>query len=548
MQPVADFSPVPSPDPFIAQSRKDFLRGGPVGTGEPSAGVVASTETRRRWLAATGYGGGGNDAGALGSAGVGRGEADLPRADNLPSRPPLARCCGARTRSGPGCLGLAMANGRCRMHGGASTGPRTPEGFAKLVAAPTRHGRHGAAKRALRRHDRAFVERTRLLAEAETAMLAPWKAGIAQALMARRMALVGRRAARDAAVRNDPIGGRGMDGGGSAIGGGEQRPYMRSGGGDDDVAVRAACRAVRDADVRNDPIGGRAMGGGGSVIGAGEQRPYIRSDGGGVAAGRAARRAVRVAAVRNDPIGGRATGGGAAALGAGEQRPYRRHEGASGDAGDDGAMRAGDAAVRVAKTSNDAVAGGATWEKSAIGAGAPRPHARQEGAGGGFEKWTPYHATAFRATAFRRAPVAPAPVRLAGQRSCLCMAGAPGGWRSDRPRPRCGIYAAARSGPACGGSGQALEGAGLCHPALDVEVRVCGGLAKPGCAGHLSWSAALSRPACTHGSSTPGEPEAPAPPMTSVPSLIGSPPGMAMMLGSVTCWRTTGLLSAKRLA
>ena len=109
-------------------------------------------------------------------------------------------------------------------------------------------------------------------------------------------------------------------------------------------------------------------------------------------------------------------------------------------------------------------------------------------------------------------------------------------------------YAAARSGSACGGSGQALEGAGLCHPALDVEVRVCGGLAKPGCAGHLSWSATLSRPACTHGSSTPGEPEAPAPPMTSVPSLIGSPPGMAMMLGSVTCWRTTGLLSAKRLA
>ena len=189
MQPVADFSPVPSPDPFIAQSRKDFLRGGPVGTGEPSAGVVASTETRRRWLAATGYGGGGNDAGALGSAGVGRGEADLPRADNLPSRPPLARCCGARTRSGPGCLGLAMANGRCRMHGGASIGPGTPEGRAKLVDTRTRHGWHGATEWASCPHRRTFVERARPLAEAEAAALALWKAGIAQALTATGMVL-----------------------------------------------------------------------------------------------------------------------------------------------------------------------------------------------------------------------------------------------------------------------------------------------------------------------------------------------------------------------
>jgi len=58
--------------------------------------------------------------------------------------------------------------------------------------------------------------------------------------------------------------------------------------------------------------------------------------------------------------------------------------------------------------------------------------------------------------------------------------------------------------------------------------------------GYRSWSAALSRPACTHGSSTPGEPEA--------PTLTGSPPGMAITPGSVTCWRTTGLSSAKRLA
>ena len=41
--------------------------------------------------------------------------------------------CEARTRSGTPCKCKAMGNGRCRLHGGLSTGPRTPEG--KAVAA-----------------------------------------------------------------------------------------------------------------------------------------------------------------------------------------------------------------------------------------------------------------------------------------------------------------------------------------------------------------------------------------------------------------------------
>jgi len=52
---------------------------------------------------------------------------------------------------------------------------------------------------------------------------------------------------------------------------------------------------------------------------------------------------------------------------------------------------------------------------------------------------------------------------------------------------------------------------------------------------YFNWSATLSRPACTHGSSTPGEPEAPTPPMISEPDFIGRPPGMAMTFGNVTC-------------
>ena len=35
----------------------------------------------------------------------------------------------------PFCRAWAMENGRCRVHGGASTGPRTPEGKARVVAA-----------------------------------------------------------------------------------------------------------------------------------------------------------------------------------------------------------------------------------------------------------------------------------------------------------------------------------------------------------------------------------------------------------------------------
>jgi len=35
-------------------------------------------------------------------------------------------CCGAKTRRGTACRGLAMKNGRCRMHGG--TNPGAPKG------------------------------------------------------------------------------------------------------------------------------------------------------------------------------------------------------------------------------------------------------------------------------------------------------------------------------------------------------------------------------------------------------------------------------------
>ena len=39
--------------------------------------------------------------------------------------------CGARTRRGTPCRCKALANGRCRLHGGLSTGPKTLRGKMK---------------------------------------------------------------------------------------------------------------------------------------------------------------------------------------------------------------------------------------------------------------------------------------------------------------------------------------------------------------------------------------------------------------------------------
>jgi hypothetical protein len=42
------------------------------------------------------------------------------------------KLCGARTRQGRPCIATALPNGRCRNHGGLSTGAKTPEGKANL--------------------------------------------------------------------------------------------------------------------------------------------------------------------------------------------------------------------------------------------------------------------------------------------------------------------------------------------------------------------------------------------------------------------------------
>lgn len=45
----------------------------------------------------------------------------------------MAKRCGAKTRAGGKCKAPAMANGRCRVHGGASTGPKDQRGNKNAV-------------------------------------------------------------------------------------------------------------------------------------------------------------------------------------------------------------------------------------------------------------------------------------------------------------------------------------------------------------------------------------------------------------------------------
>ena len=60
--------------------------------------------------------------------------------------------CGAKTRRGTACQRPAnKKNGRCRLHGGASTGAKTQEGRARISAANLRHGKFTKEKLEKRR-------------------------------------------------------------------------------------------------------------------------------------------------------------------------------------------------------------------------------------------------------------------------------------------------------------------------------------------------------------------------------------------------------------
>jgi len=180
---------------------------------------------------------------------------DPPAADRPPTKKPrgnptlaLIPRCGARTRAGCPCRAPAIHGKlRCRMHGGRSTGPRTPEGLARLRAARTIHGHDGAEARARDRWRLTFLRRARVGSDAQryqnhlppafvarlyghapelappprptggitaaqdrvrrravAAALAPWEQAIADARAAERAARAATRAARAAARAAGP--------------------------------------------------------------------------------------------------------------------------------------------------------------------------------------------------------------------------------------------------------------------------------------------------------------------------------------------------------
>src|SRR5688572_18786118 len=71
--------------------------------------------------------------------------------------------CGAKTRSSSACTQPAMHNGRCRLHGGKSTGPRTPEGLERSRKANWKHGYYTAEEKAARRDARQSIRLLRRL-------------------------------------------------------------------------------------------------------------------------------------------------------------------------------------------------------------------------------------------------------------------------------------------------------------------------------------------------------------------------------------------------
>ena len=70
--------------------------------------------------------------------------------------------CGAKTRRGTPCHRPAnKRNGRCPLHGGASSGPRTEQGRAKIAAANTTTGQRTKSMIAKRGENAKIAKRLR---------------------------------------------------------------------------------------------------------------------------------------------------------------------------------------------------------------------------------------------------------------------------------------------------------------------------------------------------------------------------------------------------
>ena len=70
--------------------------------------------------------------------------------------------CLAKTRRGTACQRAAYKrNGRCALHGGRSTGPRTQRGLQRISAAQLRHGKYTKTELAKAKHRAKIGRRVR---------------------------------------------------------------------------------------------------------------------------------------------------------------------------------------------------------------------------------------------------------------------------------------------------------------------------------------------------------------------------------------------------
>ena len=80
--------------------------------------------------------------------------------------PNSAPRCGAKTRKGTTCRAPAMrGKKRCRLHGGKSTGPRTPEGIERSKTARLRHGLYSEDFEQQKRELKSYGELLEIMAE-----------------------------------------------------------------------------------------------------------------------------------------------------------------------------------------------------------------------------------------------------------------------------------------------------------------------------------------------------------------------------------------------
>jgi hypothetical protein len=88
------------------------------------------------------------------------------RNGNPPGDFSKAKRCGANNRRGGPCQCPAMPNGRCRLHGGLSTGPKRLEGIERIRQAVTKHGRYSKQAIVERKFYRSLMQECRETLEA----------------------------------------------------------------------------------------------------------------------------------------------------------------------------------------------------------------------------------------------------------------------------------------------------------------------------------------------------------------------------------------------